>query len=184
MTFRIITSLKHNPRLILMLLGIVFLFYLSYKFSFIKTYDAICTVNRLNSAEENISNIDIRLEFLNKRMIHFDQILGKKDTTSLNCREAILNNITLIKTEFPAIIYDIPVKTIFKQDGYTFEINPVILEGSFHDLVRTLHILEQHREIGKIVSSKFYLKRMPISKKQKLMLAIYFQSLNYNSNEK
>jgi hypothetical protein len=118
--------------------------------------------------KENIANSEILI--LNKYLNVFqsDSVIVRKNL--LDSLNRLSNNYTCAITNFPISYTSIEYNNIILNS--VFE-----LEGSYFNLIKIIHSMENNQFYGKINASKFFVKEDLRTKKKSLFLQVYLQHI-------
>jgi hypothetical protein len=176
--------LDTNKKKFYFLLGGSFLFILiSYKLAVSKTIDAFHQKKDLtekilmaDNAPQEIAGLKIRVEELNN-------ILGAKSGHTNDFHIQILNVSSTYSQKNNIVIKNYPEEHVFQENDYILRTNILTVEGRFLGLLRFLYFMERQNEIGKIVSSNFYMEKEKYSRKKNLFLKLYIQNITSKQYE-
>lgn len=171
------SAIKKNSFLIV---GLVLLFILAYKFSFSKTIERRSQYNLLVEQTGQKVASDKNSHYLRKQNSYYDSVLVKHQifskTTFHNKLLITLNEICkinalkLLKFEKPIVL---EVNNSALQETYQFSV-----QGSYTDIISLIFELEQELKMGKLVSVSFEKKKNFKRSKELLECKIYLQKFS------
>lgn len=151
-------SLKQKN--IALITGFVILLWLTYQFSISNTIEVKHKYNALLAQKELISNVPQQISYLKQQDLYYNAILEKNKITA---ESSFQNNLLQIinsfatKNQLKIIAFNEPHEVI-KNDAilktYTFKV-----KGSFNQILKLLHVLEQYGNYGKMISINFNKKK-------------------------
>lgn len=163
--------------------GAVFFLLISYKFALSKTVVAFQQKKELtekilvaDNAPQQIAELKIKVKELNT-------ILGTKSGIEDDFHFKILNVSSNYLQDHDIVINNYPEEHIFQENDYMLRTNILTVKGGFVDLLQFLFYMEKQNEIGKIVSSSFYLEKEKYSRKNNLFLKLYIQNITSKQHE-
>ena len=183
MKLSVFKRFRKSPKLLLLIAGLLFLCFLAYKLAILRTIEVFVKIQELSEKATNLEDLPQRMEAFTATLDNLERIIGGADTSSAGVRQNILNRITVLGEQYPFSITDIPSGYLYREQDYEILINTFVLQGNFRDLLNVLYNLEKDVGSGKVVSSRFYIQKDYLTRKPKLMLAIYLQHIKKIGDE-
>ena len=123
-----------------------------------------------NVSVKEVSNLEVQLENLNKR-------LNSEVGDSEFLRKELLNFIALEVKKNKLNLISIPEVSSDEVDDFDLIINKFEIEGAFENLNKLLYALETNQTFGKVVNVTFKKVKNRVNKRDQLILSVYIQSI-------
>ena len=159
----------------LLALGIILLFF-CYKFAIKNTINLKNNISELNAQADAVRNAHIGIEDLINKKTSIENILGVNNVEANESQQSFLTLINEFSKNNGVFVSELPQSENAQQGEYTIETNIIVLQGGFINLLKTVYHLEQHPEIGKIISTRYKSERNIKTNKLILKLTIYIQN--------
>lgn len=158
----------------LLLIGAVLLCVVVYKYAVSNTFDARATCNRLQLSLDSAAQAPQQLNRLKQEMQGFSARMISD--TAISAHENLLGIISNYCSENRLVLRDFPPCVGFTQQDWFIENHPVVVEGSFVDLLQLVNHLEKNAP-GHIISTEFKSRRDTKTQTLSLSLVIYIQTI-------
>lgn len=151
-------SLKQKN--IALLIGLLLLFWLSYRFSFSKAVNTKNKYHQLKLDEALFKNIPDKIFKLNQENVYLDSLLTKHQISSESSfQNNLLQNISFFAKENDLQIISFNEPHLFSKDGGTLNTYSFSIKGNYTSINKLIYNLEQKNKFGRILSVKFEKKR-------------------------
>lgn len=151
-----------------------------YFFAISTTLDHRKEYKKLVNEEANIAHLHKELAYIKSRQKYLDSILSSYETNSFSLHNSLLETINAITNTKNLKIYKFNEPHIFEQDNIVTKTYSFSLEGSYNDLLKMVHILEQKANYGEIIHLGFERKKNFKSGKFYLRLNVMLQTKGAN----
>jgi hypothetical protein len=134
----------------------------------------------LNKELNKNTLIDVNEKKINQvkaKLTQVEENLKSNENDPSQLRKRIVSQITTASAQLGIRIINIPEESIVQKEDYTLINNTIEVQGGFEKLNQLMHQLEREVSVAKVVSSKFETRLNRISKKNELVLTLYFQSI-------
>jgi len=138
-----------------------------------------------NRVEESASfeSASVQIQILQQQL---DELSGPFESTndgnSKNNKRSLLMDIVTEYCEKQSLtINEFCPPIIMHENDFTIETSRMTIEGAFSKILELVHRLEYKKEVGKVISVKFYINIDKRTKKRSLFADIYFQNITNHS---
>jgi len=166
-----------KKNIILLIMTLLFCI-LSWKLAFKETYNLYQNIeiieNDLKNAEsapEKILKLETELNLMNGNTIMLY-------SSVLEMRESLLAEISHLTSKYNVKFNSFPEYYIQEKENFELTTSPIVLQGSFRNLLLLLAEFEKNNTSGKISSTNFRIEESPRNGKRSLYLTLYIQSIN------
>lgn len=161
----------------LLLLGTVVILFLIYTLSINKTIRAYSDYNVAEAKMQLAKNAPQQVKELKRQLLQMESMIGKKETSGQDLVQSLLELVTNYCQNNHAVLREFPEATTTSKEDLLINTNPIVVEGSFSELVKLVYLLEQKANLGKIASVKYALVKDRKSKEMALTATIYIQNI-------
>jgi hypothetical protein len=177
-------NLTYKQKFRLTMLVIVLFFLIAYRLSIKKTFEQKAVYKELSKNYSSIDRLPQAIASYQKSLQDLESVLGVKDSSGIEFRELLLEQVGVFCKEKGLSIIDFPEADIISGKDYHIITNPIVTKGSFHDQVLLLNFLEKEKPIGSIAGVCYELNEEKLTKKQRLLQYIYLQQIIKIPDEK
>jgi hypothetical protein len=173
----------YKNKLIALLAGCVLFLLICYLWGFRKTIDLYREyrqVNTLMGQAENLPEEELRSE---QRLLEINERLSKYLADTLKAKERLLDIANGWCQKYQVRLYQLPASSMEEKDQVTMMTSTMELEGNYAGLLQFLHRMEREEEAGRISSAAFYSRTEPQTRKRKLRLKLYIQTIILKGDE-
>ena len=96
----------------------------------------------------------------------------------LSMRENLLSELVQLTTKHEVNLKSFPEYYIQQKENFELTTSPIVLEGSFKNLLKLMDEFEQKNTSGKVSSAHFKVEESRRTGKRTLFLTLYIQSIN------
>lgn len=137
----------------LLIAGAMFLLLAGYHLAFKKTIAAWKLHRQLNRQTEAADVTTVPSGFLERKSVALDRIISLYRADTIAFRSSIINTIASVAVDNHARLSAVPLQNDFYSTR-EYMLQKLGFEGNYFDLVKTLHQLEQTKDIGLVRSAK------------------------------
>ncbi len=177
----LINAGKYQNRLLLIILGLIFILLLSWNGAFKLTLREYHTIRQLQISNYSLDGLIIKKQELLNEVTQLNAVLGISDNN--NQTELVFEELVNTCKEYEKIrIVNYPELHQIDTNGYLTTTINVVFEGNYFDLLMLINKIESNKKIGKLVSVD--LKKIFDFKKKKefLNLTILLQHYEITQN--
>ncbi|MBL4707493.1 MAG: hypothetical protein JKY48_03525 [Flavobacteriales bacterium] len=134
---------------------------------------------------ENIENQLINIERAPKEIAKLESELKQLQGSTkmlyssvLDMRESLLYEISELSSKYNVSLKSFPEYYIQDKENFELTTSPIVLQGTFKNLVMLMDEFEKMNTSGKVSSAYFNIEESPRTKKRSLSLTLYIQSIN------
>ncbi|MBD80175.1 MAG: hypothetical protein CL840_14775 [Crocinitomicaceae bacterium] len=160
------------PKLLLYGTGLLLLWIVIYQFTWSNTLELNSEVNEIRT-----ELIQFEQDKLNSSFNDIDLTTINRSMDSLDFQHEVLAIITKTLDKKSAQIHQFSELQKVKSQELEVQIQPIVLQGEFFSLLRTLNELEQDYRHLNIASASLYVEKNKRKKKNELFMKIYVQKL-------
>lgn len=158
----------------LLLTGSIIMLWAVYAFAISNTLDARSECRNLEQQLDSAADAPARLAQLHEELLELETITGKDTANAFH--EHLLGIVTQYCRENDLMLRGFAQPVRYRQQEWTIETHPVLVEGPYIALLQLVHRLEQEKT-GKVVSVDFHSKRDNKTKALSLLVTIYVQNI-------
>jgi hypothetical protein len=159
----------------LLLAGGIVLLWIVYSFAISNTLalrrDCLVLKQQLDSA----SGAPSRLATLKLELQQLETVTNSNDTSTI-LHERLLGIVADYCQQNNSVLRDFASPVCYRQQEWLIETHPIVVEGTFVNLLKLVHALEQEK-VGKIISVDFHSKRDNKTQALSLTATIYVQNI-------
>jgi hypothetical protein len=171
--------MKNRANIMFVVLLILFM-WITWKLAISKTVMLRSEIKIVNEKLNTLSRVSENIEQINFQLNNARQIMALSNKNTSEIQEHILDllnkgapsNISLWEFSPPEVRID---------STLTIETTKIVLTGGFIPLLKTVNLLEKHREIGSIISIRFKTNVNPPHPKS-LSLTLYIQNFKQSGS--
>lgn len=166
-----------NQKNIVFILGLIFLIWVAYLFSFSKTIEAFHTYNKLKYQDDLFTSASQNHNNLQQQVKYYNSLLKKYQISAENSfQNNLLNTINDYAKSHPLKIINFKNPNRFLPTNHTIQETYVFtVESDFNSIVNLIYTLEQNHKFGEIVSVNFEKKKDYKTNLEYLQCEIYLQ---------
>jgi hypothetical protein len=159
----------------LLLAGGLVLLWTVYAFAISNTIElrSACTV--LQQQLDSASGAPARLVMLKQESQQLEAATNSNDTSTI-LHERLLGIVADYCQQHNSVLRDFASPVCYHQQEWLIETHPIVVEGTFMNLLMLVHRLEQEK-VGKIISVDFHSKRDNKTQTLSLIATIYVQNI-------
>lgn len=169
--------MKIDNRNKLLLLGIALLLFASYQFAINKTLLLRKESQRLGSQVEKFKDIPDKLALLNQKDVYYDSILGKMDLVDTSIQNNLLRTINQEATKNNIKVMDFNQPHLYQMGESSLLTYSFNLDGTYKNILRVVHTIEQKGSFGEIVHVDFQKKKNYKTNKYNLGATVFVQQV-------
>ncbi len=169
-------EIPYKKKVIGLLLIFILLAIVSYKKSFIVTYQTNKSITKINEKLVLINSSNENIKYLSEKMNALDNLIGKQVEPEL-VQHFLIDFISQFKK---IQIVHLEETHTFSDDSFNIYTNQIVLQGGYNDLIKTIYQIEKQFKTSRIIGVNFYTKQDYNLKKQQLFVKLIFQ--NYEKN--
>jgi Tfp pilus assembly protein PilO len=178
-------DLTYKKKLRVLAIGFAGMLFIVYSFALKKTLEVKADCEAKQEKLTLSKNLNEEVVSLKKQLAEMDNVIGEMPDTSKKVMDNLLENITAYCSENNCTLKEIPGTHKAKDANFEIESNLITVQGSFHDLLGLVYLLEQKKKTGGRVSSvQYYSKKDYASKKISLYLTLTVQHYKKYSDVK
>ncbi|HEX8514829.1 MAG TPA: hypothetical protein VF868_01430 [Bacteroidia bacterium] len=175
-------SYKNKTRL---LVAVFVLFgFAAYHLAIKKTIIAYGDFQQSSARSELVANVPLLTAQLEKQLTQMDLRIGTRNKNTQNRDQELLEFITNYCEDNDAVLKEFPQNTSFDQGDLEIETNRFVVQGNFSTLLQLTYFLEQKKQLGKVASVQYQVKKDLKSREMELTSTIYLQNFKKKHNEK
>ena len=160
----------------LILVGFLAVF-ICYKLAIQRTLEQKTQYRELKSQEELFSNIPRQFGLLNEKNKHYDSLLKKFQITETSMQNNLLKTINKASEKLQLKLIDFDEPHIFSENGRSKNSFLFKVEGSFENILKLVHQLEQKTRYGEVTNLHFHKLKNPKNRKPFLQAEVLI--MNY-----
>ncbi len=163
---------------IILLSGTVLFLILSWNLAFKETVELSRNIERIETeltnaakAPEEIVQLESELSLMqgNTKMLY---------SSVLDMRESLLAEMSQLTNKYNVSLKSFPEYYIQEKENFELTTSPIVLQGSFKNLLMLMDEFEKNNTSGKVSSAHFIIKESLRTRKRSLYLTLYIQSIN------
>lgn len=170
------TNLTWDKKNKLLLAGVVVLLWLVYTFAISNTLEARIVCVQQQARLDSAQGAPDQLLQLETELAKFASLTGEQNDTVRDMHEHVLNFVTVYCNEHTLELREFNRPVRYRQQEWTVETHPFIVEGSYIEIVQLLHALELSGN-GRVVSADLHTKTDTKTKVKSLLATIYIQNI-------
>lgn len=170
--------MSYKKKNIILLCGSIILLFLSYQLAFKETFAILKKNENLQTQLVDIDNAPKEIKKLENELNLVEGNSKILYSGVLQFRENLLSEMTQLSAKYNINIISFPEYFLDEKAEFALTTSPIILEGEFKNLHQLIDNFERNKSSGKISAANFKLEKMHRSKKKKLLLTLYIQSIN------
>ncbi len=167
-------NLSFKKKFIALIALLVVLGITAYKRSFSITLDARSNLKASKLKLAEVSNSQHKIMALKTEVAYLDKIIGKEAANADIVQQEILNTFNSISNGSELV--ELEEVHAANNDYFNIYSNRLILSGSFKNLLEATYHYETDFDYSRVVSLKFYIERVPRTKRKKLFEQLIFQN--------
>lgn len=157
--------------------GILLLLVASYYLAIDKTFALRSQYNGLSKEVGQFSNLPQKLGLLEQQEAYFDSILTSMDIKDTSFQNTLLRALNQEAEKQKVQVMDFNRPHIYTEADTQYETYQFALRGSYTQMLRVLHALEQKGNYGELAHVNFEKKKDYRSQKEYLEATVYLQSI-------
>jgi hypothetical protein len=174
---------KYRKRLIILSIGIVLFFIISYNLAFKKTINLISKCNEIEAQINQLKSAPQQMRVIKTKLEEIERKIGGKSIDQIDLEELVIEHISSYCKQYKLVLKEYPGIHNSSQQDYTTETCKLTVEGGFIKLLLLAHGIENDFSYGKVSSLNFYTEKNYRTKKMELLLEIYVQNIKMRDNE-
>jgi len=170
--------MTYKKKNIILLVGFILLLILSWNLAMVETFNLKNQIQMVNKELRSAENAPLQIAQLNREL---NQIQGNSKllySSVLQMREALLSELVQLTSKHRVNLKSFPEYFIQEKEDFELTTSPIILEGSFKNLLQLMDEFEKSNTSGKVSSALFRVEESRRSGKRTLYLTLYIQSIN------
>ncbi len=165
-------GMTYKKKVWLLGIGTVVLVILVYRMGIRKTVEQKRFCRELEEKIELVSYAPKEIVRLQEQLDAMNSYFGE-DTTGYPDLRTMLIEVTGSYCDRKGInVKEIPEPVYEVKEDMHIEINQVVLEGKFHELVKYLYFIEMEEKLGKVASVRFFVEKDVRSKVERLRMKV------------
>lgn len=169
---------ERKRKFIYLAIGVLLMSYLAYSLSISETIETIQLANKLKVESTQLESAPKRIADIENQLNEFKISTTKYGEGIEELRNDLLFEISELARQHNLKIDNYPAYFELKRDDFTLFTSPVYLSGSYKNMVQFIYEYEQNNIGGKISSASFISSTQIKTRKRKLKLELYIQSIN------
>jgi hypothetical protein len=158
-------------------IGAAVLLVISWTLSFSKTVDLFSENARLEKNLIRANTAPQEVGKLKKQLNVFTNKLEQYTADSITHQQEVMEVVSEFCQKNRLMLRNIPVRYYSSEKDFQIETMEIVIEGSYHGLLKLLYELEIKQKKGRITSAHFYNYKDPIRKKNALQLKLFLQTI-------
>ncbi|MCC8409356.1 hypothetical protein LJ707_10465 [Mucilaginibacter sp. UR6-1] len=155
----------------LLLAGGLLMLYLAYQFAFKQTLEALQANRQLHAQLESGEDLVAQPGFTKRKSLNLERALELYKVDTATFRSTLITTMSLLAEKHSLRMTDIPTVADTASDSQQHR---VILQGSYHNMIRFLNDAEKIKGYGQLRSVEIYSEKNSAIEKTDLKLQIYF----------
>ena len=169
--------MSYKKKNIILIISFLTLLSFIYVFNVSKTLSYKKKLSDLLQEKEKINNSTVELKLLKEKSIYLDSILKQENISVTNSfQQIILKKINEFKKENKIELIEFNTSINVIDNNMNVQLYPLILKGSFNELLSFLNYIEQ-QGLGGIKNINFYKKKDYKTSKNYLLLKIQLKKI-------
>ena len=172
--------MKQRHKNISLVLGLLLLLFIAYRYSFSKTL-AICKeVDKLESQRQSYQSAPIQLAALANKEKQLDKILHTHNVAGNSVQQNLLKALNVLSTDLGFIIvsFEEPHQFINETTQQKYATFNFVLQGDYQSLLKAVYALEQDYSFGNVIQVDFQKKKNFRTRTSHLQCQVLLQRLN------
>ncbi|MAC94570.1 MAG: hypothetical protein CMC96_03615 [Flavobacteriales bacterium] len=171
--------MSYKKKNYLLLLGSLFLFWISWELAIAETVSLVEKSKNLESQLSKVSNAPEEIAMLENRlkMIHGESQkyqLGKNEM-----RNRLLSKVVDLSNEHKLSLKHFPDQFVQNEQEVQLATSKIMIEGEFKNMLKLIYAYENSEEMpGKVSSAVFQVQKERWKNKRSLQLILFVQSIN------
>jgi hypothetical protein len=161
--------------------GFVIALFLVYHIALKSTFELKKQCSELTTRLSLVDNAPERIAGLENQISHLNTFLASGQQSVQSGKDLLLDAISRFCQKNMLVLREFPDEHVFVRNKFEISTSIVTVEGGFIKLLRLLYLLETNKSYGKISSADFYSYTDKKTKKNKLNLTIYVQTIRKTS---
>ncbi|MBN1462686.1 MAG: hypothetical protein JXQ69_09380 [Paludibacteraceae bacterium] len=175
-------QLTIKVRFYIFLAGILLAILLSYQLAIKKTI-VLSAENKEQTLQlDSIKQGAFQINQIKAKLNELRGQIGSQASSNMDVHQEILNTCSKFCAENNLLVREYPDKELIEVGSSKLEINKIIVEGSFHKSLQLVHLCENDKRLGRVVSVQFVKQKDVYAQKEKLLTSIYLQNMQTGSN--
>lgn len=150
----------------------------SYKIAVKPTIDAKKKLQQLQDDIRNVDEAPRKRAMLLQQIEQYDRLIGEQATNQKFEQQQVLDYISNYCQKSKSTVREFPEIHSFTKENYVLNTIVFTIEGNFRHLLELLFLIETDLKIGSIQSIDFYTEDEFRTKKKRLFLKVYLQTIN------
>lgn len=163
---------------ILLVVGALLLLILSWNLAI---YETVELKNNISGVEQELQGVERAPIQIAKLEAELNQIQGNSKmlySSVLTMRENLLAELDELTKKHSVNLKSFPEYYIQQKENFELTTSPIVLEGSFKNLLKLMDEFEKKNTSGKVSSAHFKIEESRRTGKRTLFLTLYIQSIN------
>lgn len=125
-----------------------------------------------------------RISQLEQKLADINGQIGSNISGNTDYQELLLEKVSRYCSKNRLVLKQLPQTHSYVHQDFKVETHKVVVEGSFHKLLKLIYAIENDFKLGKLVSVRFETEKDFVTKSISLTASIYFQNIKSIPHEK
>lgn len=174
-------KVNQNRNLFFTILLIILIFFITYKLTFVKTYNLILQYKANDELIKSLEKAPKKISYLQKEIKKLETLIENKTSNSSDSKSKIIEFAELGCKKLDLKLIEFTEPFIQDKVEYNIYFNKLIVDGNYFNILRFINEIEEKNIGPKIISIKIRSEKNKYSQEQLLFAEIFFQTILKNS---